>query len=57
METIILTARKANSPQVMQNLSSAPLVLGQLSEKKHLVISQYSDSLINVFSVNNAPEQ
>lgn len=33
---MILIARKANSPQVMQTLSCVPLVLGQLSEKKYL---------------------
>lgn len=33
---MILIVRKANSPQVMQTLSCVPLVLGQLSEKKHL---------------------
>lgn len=52
---MIFIARKTNSPHVMQTLSSAPLVLGQLSEKKHLVIFQYSDSLLNVSSGNNAP--
>lgn len=54
LEMTIFIARKTNSPRYMQTLSSAPLVLGQLSEKKHLVIFQYSDSLINVSSGNNA---
>lgn len=51
----IFIASKKNSPCVVQTFSSVPLVLGQLSEKKHLAFFQYSDSLINVSSGNNTP--
>lgn len=45
-------AWKTNSPYAVQTFSSVPLVLCQLSRKKHLTILQCSNSLINISSGN-----
>lgn len=57
LEMAIFIAIKTNSPYAVRTFSFVPLVLGQLSEKKHLAVLQYSDSLINVSSGNSAPVQ
>lgn len=57
LEMVIFIAIKTNSPYAVRTFSFVPLVLGQLSEKKHLAVLQYSDSLINVSSGNSAPVQ
>lgn len=54
---VVFIAIKTNSPYAVRTFSFVPLVLGQLSEKKHLAVLQYSDSLINVSSGNSAPVQ